>query len=149
MDEFERSYEVIRRVKRIKESMHEGMSKLFKDANLTGPQGMVVGILMRFGSLKISDISQHMGLSMSTVSGILDRLERDDIILREKSDEDGRVILIRLTDTFKQSSAETFSRPGDIWGKSLNLATEEELQTILDALSILERLMQEAQEKRL
>lgn len=149
MDEFERSYEVIRRVKKLKESMHEGMSKIFKESNLTGPQGMVVGILFRFGSLKISDISQHMGLSMSTVSGILDRLERDDIIVREKSEEDGRVIIIRLTESFKKKSEKTFSRPGDLWGKSLNLATEEEIETILSALNILERLMLEAQKKRL
>ena len=149
MDEFERSYEVIRRIKKLKESMHDGMSKMFKEANLTGPQGMVVGILFRFGPLKISDISQHMGLSMSTVSGILDRLERDDIILREKSEEDGRVIIVKLTEQFKKTSKLTFSKVGDMWGKSLNLATEEEIETILNALTIFERLIEEAQQKRL
>lgn len=146
MDPFERGYEVMKRVKRLKESLHDNMSRIFKDVNLTGPQGMVVGLLFRMGPLKISEISQHMGLSMSTVSGILDRLERDNIVYREKSETDGRVILVKLTEAFKKNSTHSFSKMNHRWDKTLNLATDEEIDKILEALDILERLVEESKD---
>lgn len=141
MNELERSYEVIKRIKRLKEGMHGSIERIFKDMNLTGPQGMVVGILFKEGPIKISDLASHMGLSMSTVSGILDRLEKSSIINREKSESDGRVILVNLTDTFRASSAETFCKIEAHWGKKLNRATQEEIDAILYGLEILEKLL--------
>ncbi|OJV64463.1 MAG: hypothetical protein BGO41_12665 [Clostridiales bacterium 38-18] len=144
MDPFERSYEVVRRVKKLKDSLHGNMSRLFKEGNLTGPQGMVVGLLFRMGPLKISELSQQMGLSMSTVSGILDRLERDNIVYREKSETDGRVILVKITEEFKKNSKHSFSNMNHRWDKILDLATDEEIDRILEALDILERLVEES-----
>ena len=125
MDAFDRSYEVMKRIKKLKETMHENMAQMFKEVNLTGPQGMVVGILYKFGPQKVSDISERMGLSMSTVSGILDRLERDQIITREKSETDRRVILIALTDTFKKTSTHTFAKLESLWTDKIKHATDD------------------------
>lgn len=141
MDAFDRSYEVMKRIKKLKEMMHDNMAQMFKEVNLTGPQGMVVGILYKFGPQKISDISERMGLSMSTVSGILDRLERDQIIAREKSDSDRRVILITLTEEFKANTSHAFSKMEHHWSDRIKHASDDEISTILEALSILERLM--------
>lgn len=141
MNTFDRSYEVMKHIKKLKELMHDNMSQMFKEANLTGPQGMIVGILFRFGPQNISDITERMGLSMSTVSGILDRLERDNIITREKSETDKRVSLIKLTNTFKNSTANSFAKMETMWSSKLDQATDSEIATILEALSILERLM--------
>jgi DNA-binding MarR family transcriptional regulator len=121
--------------------MHENMSQTLNGVNLTGPQGMIVRLLFRFGPQKISDIKERMGLSMSTVSGILDRLERDNVISREKSETDKRVILIHLTEDFKKTSTKAFTQMEALWSDKLNRATDTEIKTILEALSILERLM--------
>ncbi|HAS72951.1 MAG TPA: MarR family transcriptional regulator [Clostridiales bacterium UBA8960] len=141
MDPFDRSYEVMKHIKKLKELMHENMSQTLNGVNLTGPQGMIVRLLFRFGPQKISDIKERMGLSMSTVSGILDRLERDNVISREKSETDKRVILIHLTEDFKKTSTKAFTQMEALWSDKLNRATDTEIKTILEALSILERLM--------
>lgn len=144
MDPFERSFEVMKRVKKLKESLHDNMSHVFKDFNLTGPQGMVVALLFRMNALKVSDLARRMGLSMSTVSGILDRLERDQIIYREKSPSDGRVLMVKLTEEFKKNSSVARLQMNRHWSETLNLATEEEIEILLKAIDIMERLVEES-----
>ncbi len=146
MIELEKGYEVIKRIKRLKEGMHGNIQKNFREMNLTGPQGMVVGILFKSGSLKIGEIASQMELSMSTVSGIIDRLERSGIITRTKSEEDGRVILVTLTDDFRQKSAVKFKRIEEHWSEKLNQASEEEFNAIINGLDILEKLLMETKE---
>jgi len=141
MNELERSYEVIKRIKRLKEGMHSNLERIFKDMNLTGPQGIVVGTLFKFGPMKISEIATQIGLSMSTVSGILDRLEKTSVIYRQKSENDGRVIMVDLTETFRAASSETFCKIEADYGKKLNRATKEEIEAILYGLEILEKLL--------
>ncbi len=146
MIELEKGYEVIKRIKRLKEGMHGNIEKNFREMKLTGPQGMVVGILFKSGSLKIGEIASQMELSMSTISGIIDRLERSGIITRTKSEEDGRVILVKLTDDFRQKSAVKFKRIEEQWSEKLNQASEAEFNAIINGLDILERLLMETKE---
>lgn len=146
MIELEKGYEVIKRIKRLKEGMHGNIQKNFREMNLTGPQGMVVGILFKSGSLKIGELASQMELSMSTVSGIVDRLERSGIITRTKSEEDGRVIMVTLTDDFRQKSAVKFKRIEEHWSEKLNRASEAEFNAIINGLDILERLLMETKE---
>ena len=146
MIELEKGYEVIKRIKRLKESMHGNIERNFREMRLTGPQGMVVGILIKSGPLKIGEIAAQMELSMSTVSGILDRLERSEIITRTRSEEDGRVILITLTDAFREKSAAKFKLVEEHWSEKLNRASEEEFSAIINGLDILEKLLTETKE---
>lgn len=146
MIELEKGYEVIKRIKRLKEGMHGNIEKNFREMKLTGPQGMVVGILFKSGSLKIGEIASQMELSMSTISGIIDRLERSGIITRTKSEEDGRVILVKLTDDFRQKSAVKFKRIEEQWSEKLNQASEAEFNAIINGLDILEKLLMETKE---
>ena len=146
MIEIEKGYEVIKRIKRLKEGMHGNIEKYFKEMKLTGPQGMVVGILFKSNSLKIGEIASQMELSMSTVSGIVDRLERSEIIARTKSEEDGRVILVTLTESFKQKSAVKFKQIEEHWSEKLSQASEEEFNAIINGLDFLEKLLMETKE---
>lgn len=146
MIELEKGYEVIKRIKRLKEGMHGNIEKNFREMKLTGPQGMVVGILFKSGSLKIGEIASQMELSMSTVSGIIDRLERSGIITRTKSEADGRVILVTLTDDFRLKSAVKFKRIEEHWSEKLNQASEAEFNAIINGLDILEKLLMEKKE---
>lgn len=141
MVEMERGYEVVKRIKRIKQMMHENMENTFKSINLTAPQGMVVGTLFKNGPMKIGDLSQSMDLSMSTMSGIVDRLEKSGIVRREKSTEDKRVILVDLTPTFKKKFKEVFEKMELDWGEKIKLATEEEIEAIIKGFDALENII--------
>jgi MarR family transcriptional regulator, organic hydroperoxide resistance regulator len=64
---------------------------------LTGSQLLVLKMLEPVGQLSLSDLSERIRAKNSTVTGIIDRMERDSIVLRRRSDEDRRVVYIALT----------------------------------------------------
>jgi len=141
VENIEKTYEVMKKLKSIKESMHQMMQNQLKDLTLTGPQGMVVGLLTRNDSLRMSELADKLGLSVSTVSEIIDRLERMEVVKRLKSEEDGRVVLVKLTDEFREESAGKFKEIESVWLKKIDLASDDELQKIIDGLEALDRLL--------
>jgi DNA-binding MarR family transcriptional regulator len=65
---------------------------------LTGPQVTAVKMLEGLGNLSLSALSERMSAKNSTVTGIVDRMERDGLVQRVRSEADRRVVLIRLTE---------------------------------------------------
>ena len=66
-------------------------------ANLTGPQLTVIKMLEQIGDLSLTELSEKIRAQNSTVTGIIDRMEREGLVVRERSREDRRVVHIRLT----------------------------------------------------
>ncbi|MBE0450386.1 MAG: MarR family transcriptional regulator [Clostridia bacterium] len=141
MENMEKTYEVMKKLKSIKESIHQMMQHQLKDLTLTGPQGMVIGLLVKNKSLRMSELADKMGLSVSTVSEIIDRMEKIQAVRRLKSTEDGRVVLVTLTDDFRKESAGKFKEIESIWHKKIESASEDEIQKIIDGLEALDRLL--------
>src|SRR5882672_5876399 len=71
--------------------------ELARRAALTGPQLTVVKLLEQIGDLSLSELSEKIRAQNSTVTGIIDRMEREGLVTRERSKEDRRVVHIRLT----------------------------------------------------
>lgn len=68
-----------------------------RQANLTSPQLTVIKVLETFGDVSLSELSERIRAQNSTVTGIIDRMEREGLVKRERSKEDRRVVRIRLT----------------------------------------------------
>jgi DNA-binding MarR family transcriptional regulator len=52
--------------------------------------------------LKVVELSKRVGLEPSTMTGLLDRMERDDLVTRTPDSNDRRVLRIYLTQTGRQ-----------------------------------------------
>ncbi len=72
--------------------------ELARRANVTGPQLTVVKLLETIGDLSLSELSDRIRAQNSTVTGIVDRMEREGLAQRVRSTEDRRVVRIRLTE---------------------------------------------------
>jgi len=72
--------------------------KLKAQYNITGPQLICLGIIQASGSSTVTKIAHEAHLSTSTVVGILDRLEHEAYILRERDRVDRRNWNVHLTD---------------------------------------------------
>ena len=121
--------------------LKNSMGKLFNEMNLTGPQGMMMGILSHDGEMKISDLSEKIGLSNSTVSGIVDRLEKQGLVERTRSNEDRRVVYVNISAEFKKNSKKNFCKIEKTFEDIIEKATAEEIETILKGFNTLEKLM--------
>ena len=54
------------------------------------------------GEIIMSDIASNINVSMSTANGIVERLVKNGYLIRERSDSDRRIVVIRPTDKGKK-----------------------------------------------
>lgn len=141
MDRLENALEILRMVKNIKMGMHGIMQKQLNDIDMTGPQFMIVRLLAHEKQLKMSDLAEKMGLSASTVSDVVHRLEKQAYVERVKSKKDGRVINVKLTESFKQTFEDKIKEIENSWAARIKSAPDEELNKIREGLSALEHLL--------
>ena len=94
---------------RVTQHMSQQFREHFGKLNLTFPQALVLTVLGEEGPLPISALAERTGSANSTVSGIVDRLEKLNLAKRDRSQLDRRVIYVRATNQYKilRKKAET------------------------------------------
>ncbi len=146
MEEVSKAVKVVRVMKKVMGSLKQRVENHFKEMNLTGPQGMLMGTLAHHGEMKVSDLSEKLGLSNSTVSGILDRLENQGLVERVRSKEDRRVVYVQITDEFRKHSKRHFDEVNKVIEQMMSKATSEELDIIYLGISTLEKVIDRQKE---
>lgn len=84
------SFRIINRGLRRRLSAHDA-------AGLSVPQMIAIRLVAREPGLALSELSRRMGLANSTVTGLVDRLERDGLVTRSPDPQDRRVTRLLLT----------------------------------------------------
>ncbi len=115
---------------------------LARRAELTGPQLTVVKMLETVGELSLSDLSDRIRAQNSTVTGIIDRMEREGLVVRARSTEDKRVVRIRLTEKGERIAREIPVEPMEIFRNALAGLTAAETRDLLRILTKLARRVQ-------
>lgn len=146
MEEVSKAVKVVQVMKKVMSVIKHNMKSHFKERNLTGPQGMLVGTLAHHGEMKVSELSERLGLTNSTVSGILDRLENQGLVERSRSKEDRRVVHVKVTDEFKKQSQKHFEEINKMIEQMMSKAAPEELDIILEGMNTLERVINRQEE---
>lgn len=90
--------EILIALRRITRAIDLRSKDLLKKTGLTAPQLAVLQTLRRQGALSGRAVAEAVSLSQPTVTSILDRLERDRLVVRERSASDRRVVHVRLTE---------------------------------------------------
>lgn len=74
------------------------LTEVWSDVNVTIQQLRVMTILYNDGPRRVSLLARRLNVSTPTMTGILDRLVRQDLITRQDDPEDRRVVLNALTE---------------------------------------------------
>lgn len=135
------TYEILDSLKLVQHALRDHMHDHFKDMGLTGPQGIMMYTL-KSGPLKISDISGAMHLSPSTVSGMVDRLEKMGYVERIRSKEDRRVVLVKTAPLFREKMRRRDETMEHFMSGLLASCTEEEAECIRKGLAALKSLFE-------
>ena len=91
--------EILRAIRRIIRSVSLQSKRLAKESGLTLPQIAVLRAIQESpeNEQSVAAIGTRVQLSSPTVSGILDRLERAGLVVRERGSTDRRKVWLRLT----------------------------------------------------
>ena len=93
--------EILIALRRIMRATDLQSQQLSRQSGLTVPQLLVMQAIAKEGSPSTSTLARHIVVSHATVTRIIDRLERDGVVKREKSSKDKRVVNVSLTDSGK------------------------------------------------
>ena len=110
----------------------KGMASQF---GLTGPQLTVIKMLESFGDISLSSLSERIRAQNSTVTGIIDRMEREGLVRRERSTSDRRVVYIRLTDKGARLARQIQVEPMEMFRDALESLTPGDVRDLLRILT--------------
>jgi len=83
-----------RQLNLIQRAMRQRLQAEFARGNLTGPQRLVMNALVNTQGISLKQLSEAVSLAHSTVSGIVDRLEKQGLIERQTHPTDRRITLL-------------------------------------------------------
>ena len=93
--------DIVGSIRKLVRAVYLDSQKMSRQFGLTGPQSIVMRLLFNNGSMSSADLSRMMYVTPSNMTGIIDRLEKKDLVKRVRKQGDRRVTLIVLTDTGK------------------------------------------------
>jgi DNA-binding MarR family transcriptional regulator len=104
---------------------------------LTERQWQILSHLDQHCSVRLSDLSRHLGVSAATVSVAVDRLEREGLAQREKSPTDGRANPVHLTEQGREALSKSSALDRDRVATLLASLDRDELASVDRALRTL------------
>jgi MarR family transcriptional regulator, organic hydroperoxide resistance regulator len=115
----------------------------FARGNLTAPQRTVMQFVVHFNGRSLKELSKDVGLSHSTVSGIVDRLEKRGMVERHVDKKDRRISRIlpskRVRNYVRNTLPEVELNP---LVRALEPATSSDRAAVLAGVRILRRLVE-------
>jgi DNA-binding MarR family transcriptional regulator len=114
----------------------KGLARQF---GLTGPQLSVLKLLESLGDLSLSSLSDRIKAQNSTVTGIIDRMEREGLVRRERSESDRRVVLIRLTPKGRHIAEGIEVEPLEMFRHALAALPRKDREELLRILSVFQK----------
>ena len=89
--------EIIDNLRRVFQVVNEQSKKAEHSTGLTGPQLWAIKTIAEYAPIMVSELARRMYLHPATVVGVLDRLEKQGLVVRVRSTEDRRVVKVELT----------------------------------------------------
>jgi DNA-binding MarR family transcriptional regulator len=136
--------EIDQHLRAVRRTLRQPVEAEFSRGELTGPQRSVMHAVVRLGRVSVKELSRQVGLAHSTVSGIVDRLEKRGLVERHTDKEDGRVKLIAPSKVVRDYMRGTLpSLVVHPLVEALKGAKARERRVILEGLRTLRRVLAE------
>lgn len=132
-------------------TIFKSIQKLYKEHlfeqsrkhGFTGPQLGLLVALHKKPESTLKEVSEFLGLSKSTVSGIVDRLVAQGAVVREIPEENRRTVRLSLSEEYRKNNV-LMELKNSFISDVLKDASDEELDKIFIGLDILHHLMQKS-----
>jgi DNA-binding MarR family transcriptional regulator len=133
-----KSQEVVQSLRSIITHVMGDASGAWMDLDVTMPQMKVLMLLRENGALRVGILARHLNVSTPTITGIVDRLVRQDLVKREDDPSDRRVVLNVLTPKGEQLMDRLRHRSDEELTHNINALTSQEQADLARLLKRLE-----------
>ena len=90
---------LITKIKQLKGRIFEKLLAAHNISEFNGAQGRILFVLWEKDNIPISELARQTGLAKTTLTSMLDRMEKQELLERISSPLDRRTVSIRLTKT--------------------------------------------------
>jgi len=113
------------------------MKKALARAKVKNIRPAYLGVLMSLwkeDGLKVVDLGKKAGLEPSTMTGLLDRMERDGLLRRAADPKDRRALRIYLTEKALDSQESVMKVVNKVLDKMFENISDEDIETTTNVL---------------
>jgi DNA-binding MarR family transcriptional regulator len=142
--------EIDRDLRAVRQILRRPVEAEVARGGLTGPQQSAMRALVNSDGMSLKDLSKELGLAHSTVSGIVDRLEKQGMVKRQADEADLRLSKIVVSEQVREYLRDTWpSLEMYPLAEALRTATQSERQEILQGVRALRRVLERRNAKLL
>jgi DNA-binding MarR family transcriptional regulator len=135
-------YRILSALRRVVRSVDIYSKKLNTELGLTTPQLLCLHALAKSESMILTDLAREVHLGVSTVNGIIDRLEAKHFLTRNRSAEDRRKVGLQISFAGREVIAKAPSLLQDKLSASLAELSDSEQLAITESLELVVKLME-------
>lgn len=107
---------------------------ILSDFGITVPQFTALQTLINDGEMTIGELSTQMDLACSTITDLVDRMEKNGLVIREKDIKDKRVVRIVVLDKGHEILQKVLARRIEFLEDKLGNLSVLEVENLRDAL---------------
>lgn len=100
--------------------------EILNSYTITPPQFIALQWLFEHGDMTIGDLSNKMFLAFSTTTDLVDRMEKNDLVVRIREEQDRRVVRIKLLKEGERIIEEVIKKRQDYLENVLTNFSEDE-----------------------
>lgn len=113
------------------------------EEGMTPPQFFVLRMVGHGEAAKVSEIAEKLGVTLSAVTSLCDRLAASGLLNRERDQADRRVLRLTLTDTGRRKLTELEAKRSDLLRRYLGGVPQAELEHLLVTVRWIALLLEE------
>jgi MarR family transcriptional regulator, organic hydroperoxide resistance regulator len=129
--------EVLQQFRLIFRSAKKHFQWVQERAGVSGAQLWLLAEIERRPGIRVTDVAKSMAVHQSTASNLIERLEKDRLLLRQRSSQDQRVVRLSLT---KAGRATVARAPRPLYGVLLDALSRLEESDLARLRDLLEKL---------
>ena len=111
--------------------------EIINDFGITVPQFTALQFLISGGNLTIGELSQEMALACSTITDLIDRMEKTELVVRKKDEKDKRVVRVEVQPVGYELVQKVLEKRRLYLAEKLNEFEEEDKKFLKEALTSL------------
>ncbi len=139
-------HQVLTSLRRVIRATDLHSKQLVKTTGLTAPQLLLLQAIRDNGDVTIGEVAKKISLSQATVTTILDRLEKRELVKRVRSTKDKRRVHVYLTDKaieilqdapvpLQEQFSDQFNEL-ELWEQTMIISSLQRIAQMMDAEDI-------------
>jgi MarR family transcriptional regulator for hemolysin len=114
--------------------------RLGRGANISIPQFRALRFIQRHPDSALTRLAEHLGLTLPSVSKMVDGLVRQELVIRQESSADRRRLTLVLTATGESIVNQSRASAQSSLAQTLDALSESELEAVIRAMQLLQPL---------